>query len=254
MTDSPNSANLGIMDVVDLQNFYASPLGKATHRLVAAKLKLMLPAKPEGRVLGLGFATPYLSADDDGVLAFMLARRGVLHWPAAGPIHSALVDEYDLPLPDNSIELAVVVHGLEFTDEPSDMLTEIWRVLAPQGQLMLIVPNRVGLWSLSDQSPFGFGQPFSKQQLQRHLVEAQFSVSKMEGALFMPPWGKGAALHLSTGLEKFGAAALGQFSGVLVAQATKQVYAYAKGRKRLSQPLRLKPALLGRPQPSHRMK
>jgi SAM-dependent methyltransferase len=239
------------MNVVDLQSFYASPLGKATHRFVAAKLMTSLNLTADRRVMGLGFASPYLDPSQHH-MAFMMARRGVVHWPLSGLVQSALVDEYDLPLPDNSIDLAVIIHGLEFTDEPLEVLEEIWRVLAPQGQVVVVVPNRHGLWSLSDSSPFGFGQPFSRAQLQRNLRDAQFSLDRLESALFMPPWGRGAALNLSRWLEKFGAAALGHFSGVLIASATKQVYAYASGRKRLRTALRLKPALLARPQPSRR--
>ncbi len=250
MTQTAIGASLSIMNVVDLKSFYASPLGKATHRIVAAKLNQYRNKVADQRVLGLGFVAPFLVAED-GDLAFMMARRGVVHWPDQGLVQSALVNEYDLPLPDNSIEIVVMVHALEFTDEPLDMLEEIWRVLTPQGQLLLVVPNRHGLWSLSDSSPFGYGQPFSRLQLQRHLKEAQFSVARLESALFMPPWGKGAALNLSKGLEKFGAAAFGQFSGVLVAAATKQVYAYVPGRNRQRLGLRLKPALLARPQASH---
>ena len=239
------------MNVVDLQSFYATPLGKATHRFVAAKFASTLQGVADGRVMGLGFASPYL---DPALhhLAFMMARRGVVHWPLEGLILSTLVDEYDLPLPDNSIEVALIIHGLEFTDEPKDVLEEIWRVLTPQGQVVIVVPNRHGLWSLSESTPFGFGQPFSRAQLQRDLRAAQFSLNRLDSALFMPPWGKGAAMNLSGGLEKFGAAALGHFSGVLVASATKQVYAYATGRKRLRASLRLRPALLARPQPSRR--
>jgi SAM-dependent methyltransferase len=236
------------MDIVDLQDFYVSPLGKATHRLIAAKLASAMAVAADMMVLGLGYATPYLAEQH---LAFMLARRGVAPWPATGPVRSALVEEYDLPLPDNSVDLVLVIHGLEFTDEPVDMLQEIWRILTPQGRLLLVVPNRRGLWSLSDSSPFGFGQPFSQPQLLRHLKDAQFSLAKLDSALFMPPWGKGAALNLSAGLEKFGVAALGHFSGVHIVSATKHVYAYAKGRKRLRNPLRIRPALLGSPQPSH---
>jgi SAM-dependent methyltransferase len=239
------------MNVVDLQSFYASPLGKATHRFVAAKLNVLMSHAKDMRVMGLGFATPYLEPSLPHI-AFMMARRGVVHWPVSGLVQSALVDEYDLPLPDNSVDLALVIHGLEFTDEPLEALEEIWRVLTPQGQIIVVVPNRHGLWSLSDTSPFGFGQPFSRAQLQRNLRDAQFSLDRLESALFMPPWGKGAALNLSRGLEKFGAAALGRFSGVLVATATKQVYAYASGRKRVRMGLRLRPALLARPQTSRR--
>jgi SAM-dependent methyltransferase len=238
------------MDIVDLQGFYASPLGKATLRFVSAKLSAGLTVAADMRVLGLGFAAPYLEAVPNR-FAFMLARRGVVHWPASGLVQSALVDEYDLPLPDNSIDVALVVHGLEFSDSPVEMLEEVWRVLTPQGRLLVVVPNRRGLWSLSDSSPFGFGQPFSKLQILKHLRDAQFSVAKLESALFMPPWGAGAALNLSHGLERFGAAALGHFSGVLIASATKHVYAFTSSRKRLRAPLRLRPVLLGQPQPSH---
>ena len=116
------------MNVVDLQDFYASPLGKATHRLLGPKIVPELKIGADARVLGLGYATPYLQAVS-GTMAFMLARRGVMHWPASGVVQSALVDEYDLPLPDHSIDVALVIHGLEFTDDPDEMLEELWRVL-----------------------------------------------------------------------------------------------------------------------------
>ena len=160
------------MNVVDLQDFYASPLGKATHRLLAPKIVPALKSGADARILGLGYATPYL-LPVPGTMAFMMARRGVMHWPSSGVVHSALVDEYDLPLPDHSIDIVLVVHGLEFTDDPDEMLQELWRVLAPQGKLILVVPNRHGLWSLSDKSPFGFGQPFSAMHLMKLLKTAR---------------------------------------------------------------------------------
>lgn len=235
------------MNVVELRQFYASPLGKATHRLLAAKLLPALELPSDAILLGLGYATPYLDQDFHH-LAFMLARQGVISWPKEGPQKSALVDELDLPLPDNSVELALVIHGLEFSESPIELLQEIWRVLTPQGRLILVVPNRSGLWAASDASPFGFGQPFSRTQLWALLKEAQFSFTRMEPALIVPPRAKLAGMSIAPNIEKYGKTLLGHLSGVIVVEATKQVYAYSAGRRvRRSLP-RFRPVLL----PVHR--
>ena len=70
-----------------------------------------------------------------------------------------------MPLLESTVDFALVIHGLELTDNPDEMLEEVWRVMAPQGRLMLVVPNRRGMWARSDSTPFGYGQPFSRPQL-----------------------------------------------------------------------------------------
>src|SRR5436190_13606009 len=98
------------MDVVELREFYASPLGNATRRLVSAKLRSRLGSLSDACVLGLGFATPYLDEFPPEIsrrLAFMMARQGVIHWPLEGQVQSALVDEFDLPLLESTLDLAL---------------------------------------------------------------------------------------------------------------------------------------------------
>ena len=75
----------------------------------------------------------------------------------------------------------------------------------------------------------------------------------IEKPLFMPPSLKLANSALARVTEKLGrAAALRGVSGALIIEATKQVYAYAPGRKiRRSLP-RFKPAFLPAPQHSHK--
>lgn len=244
------------MDVVDLREYYANSLGKATQRLIVAKLGGHLPQDPQATVLGLGYVTPYLDQSSEGVsrqLAFMPARRGVIHWPETGLVSSALVDELDLPLGDNSVDVALLVHCLEFTDSPEELLQEVWRVLTPQGKLLLVVPNRSSLWAMRDISPFGHGQPFSRSQLLGLLKVAQFSMTRLEYALFMPPSKRLAGSALAKFIEKLGAAAnLRGISGVLIIEAQKQVFAYAPGYKIRRALPRFKPVFLPAPQHSHR--
>jgi SAM-dependent methyltransferase len=244
------------MDVVDLREYYANPLGKTTQQLIAAHLKRHMPTDPLSTVLGLGYVTPYLTAASPAggrQLAFMPARRGVIHWPEQGLVASALVDELDLPLGDNAVDVALLVHCLEFTDSPEELLQEIWRVLTPQGKLLLVVPNRSSLWAMRDVSPFGHGQPFSRQQLHGLLKTAQFTTRQMDHALVLPPSRYLAASPIASWTDKFCRGAIFRsFSGALILEAQKQVYAYAPGRKIRRALPRFKPSFLPAPQPSQR--
>ncbi len=241
------------MDVVELREFYASPLGNATRRLISAKLRSRLGSLNDACVMGLGFATPYLDefpSETGRRLAFMMARQGVIHWPAEGGVRSALVDEFDLPLLESTVDLALVVHGLELTDSPIEMLQEVWRVMAPQARLILVVPNRRGLWAAFDSSPFGYGQPFSRTQLGGLLKEARFSPVSWTHALQMPPLAKGFVLSSAGAIERLGDWINSRFAGVIIVEAVKQVYAFSSGKRVRRLMPRLRPALL--PAPSAR--
>jgi SAM-dependent methyltransferase len=250
MISRPLRGNEMAMDVVDLREFYASPLGKATRRLILSRLAPKTAGATERVIMGLGFPVPYMAkvaGDRDRSLAFMMARQGVIHWPMEGGIKSALVDEFDLPLLESVVDLALVVHGLELTDNPLEMLQEIWRVLSPQGRMILIVPNRRGLWAGFDSSPFGFGQPFSRSQLGHLLKDAQFSAVSWTYALHMPPSSRKWLLSSAPALEKLGDWTAQRFSGILIVEAVKQVYAFSAGKRARRLVPRFRPVLLPSP-------
>jgi len=234
------------MDILDLREFYGSRLGAATRRALAARLEPCLAELRGAKVLGLGYAIPYLTEgvpEAEARIAFMLARQGVFRWPEDGAVQTALVDEYDLPLLESVIDAALVVHALEFTDAPGEILKEIWRVLAPQGKLVLVVPNRRGLWARFDTSPFGHGQPFSRPQLSLLLRDAQFSVTSWFNALYFPPTSKGMMLPWAGAFESLGPRLMPAVSGVLVIKAVKQVYAAASVKRVRRTMLRPRPVL-----------
>lgn len=240
------------MDVVDLREFYASRFGITTRRAILARLKPLLGDTAGRSVMGLGFAQPYMEygfGEARHALSFMLARQGVIHWPDEGLVRSALVDEFDLPLLESSIDLAVVAHGLELTDSPAEMLEEVWRVLAPQGRLLLVVPNRRGMWARFDSSPFGYGQPYSRPQLMRLLRVAQFSVNSWSQALYFPPIDRPWLLSIAGGIEHTGRRLMPALSGVIIVEAAKQVYAISSGKRVRRLVPRLQPALKPLPAP-----
>ncbi|MEM6596395.1 MAG: hypothetical protein AAF672_16525, partial [Pseudomonadota bacterium] len=120
----------------------------------------------------------------------------------------------------------VVLHGLETSENPSAVLEECWRVLAPGGRALFIVPNRAGLWSRRDRTPYGFGRPYSLGQLEAQLKRHNFSPEQHLAALFAAPSEKRFWLKLARVMEVFGRRVSGRFAGgVIMVEATKQVYA-----------------------------
>lgn len=215
------------LDVVDLRGFYASPLGEVTQRLVSKQLRARWDDHRGLRVLGIGYATPYLEDFKEKaqrVLAFMPAAQGVVHWPVDGHSASALVEPTMMPLPDSSIDRILVIHALEVGEHPQDLLEDIWRILAPGGRVIIIAPSRTGLWARVDTTPFGQGHPYSRGQLQDLLQEAQFLPVFWGEALYVPPFARQSMLRSAPAFERIA----GRFSlpggGVHVVEATKQLY------------------------------
>ncbi|MGH1419698.1 MAG: class I SAM-dependent methyltransferase [Hyphomicrobiaceae bacterium] len=215
-------------DVESLRSFYATSLGHVVRRLIGRKIRARWRNVPGGRLCGLGFATPYLKVFRDEVdclAALMPARQGALVWPRQGKASTAMVDEEHLPLPDNSIDRLLVVHGLENTGAQQQFLREIWRVLAPGGRLLLVVPNRRGVWARMDRTPFGFGHPYSRGQLESLLIDAMFNPLHWDTALHAPPLPYSFVEKSAVAWERIGQRVMPVFAGVLLVEAAKELAA-----------------------------
>lgn len=215
------------IDVVDLRNFYSQRLGVVARRLINDAIQARWPDAGGQRVLGFGYTTPYLGLFRSGserCFAFMPAAQGVLKWPTARPTLAALVDALELPLPDAAMDRILLIHALEMADDPESLLREMWRVLAPSGRLLAVIPNRGGIWTRSDATPFGHGRPYSRSQITQLLRQTWFTPSVWSEALFMPPIHNGWLLRSAGAWERAGAALSLPFAGVHIVEATKQVF------------------------------
>ncbi len=215
------------LDIVDLRAFYAERLGLVARRLIAERLRRRWPSVAGDRLLGIGFATPYLSAfaeEAERVLAFMPAAQGVVNWPPEGPNAAALVADDSLPLPDASIDRVLAIHSLEMSANANDHLREIWRVLAPGGRVIIVVPNRRGIWARVETTPFGFGRPYGRGQLTVLLRDALFSPLGWSEALAVPPFRRRPWVRTGGAWEKVGSIVWPGFAGVIIVEATKQLY------------------------------
>ncbi len=215
------------LDVVELRAFYETALGEVARRVVGRLLRARWEDHAGMRVLGMGYAPPYLDSFREKaqrVLAFMPATQGVMHWPLDSRSATALVEASMTPLPDASMDRILIVHALEFEEHPQDLLEEIWRILAPGGRVVIVAPSRTGLWARLDTTPFGHGHPYSRGQLQTLLQGAQFLPVFWGEALYVPPFQRVTLLRSAPAFERIA----GRFSlpggGVHVVEATKQLY------------------------------
>ncbi|WP_255448528.1 class I SAM-dependent methyltransferase [Telmatospirillum sp. J64-1] len=224
-------------DVVELRDFYDSSLGQVARRLIRRQLRTLWPSVRGQRVLGLGYATPYLRPFRDEaarLLAVMPPTQGVMPWPPEGRSLVALADETELPLPDRSMDRILMVHAMESTEQVRAMMREAWRVLSDSGRIIVIVPNRGGIWTRLERTPFGNGRPYSQGQLARQLRETMFTPLQTSQALFLPPSQYRLVLRSAQWMERLGNRWFPRFAGVLMVEAAKEFYAatpVAKGKR-----------------------
>lgn len=215
-------------DVVDLRDFYRTPLGGVARRMIRRAVRRIWPDLHGMRLLGIGYPAPFLTAvspETERTVALMPASLGVLAWPPEGANLALLADEDELPFADFSMDRVLLVHALETSEQASRLLKEVWRVLAGGGRLLIVVPNRRGIWARLDRTPFGSGRPYTMSQLSQLLRDELFTPVATGSALFVPPSRSRMVLRSARAWERVGARWFPTFAGVVIVEATKQIYA-----------------------------
>lgn len=216
------------LDVLDLKAFYyRSALGRSAQRAVRDRVVELWPEAKGQTVVGFGFAVPLLRpylAEARRVIGLMPGPQGVMAWPVGMKNVACLVEETQWPLETGSVDKLVVMHGLETSDRPFDLLQECYRVLGPGGRALFIVPNRVGLWARSDRTPFGYGRPYSLGQVEALLKSHGMIPTRHVGALYAPPSEKRFWLRTAGFWEKAGRRIPTMVAGgVLMVEVSKQI-------------------------------
>ena len=208
--------------------FYRTSRGAVTARALRARISILWPNMDGSSVLGIGYTAPYLRAWDGSAyrrIALTPAQIGAIRWPPGAPNLSCTAEEDALPFPDLVFDRILIVHGLEVAENARRLLREAWRVLKDDGCLLIVTPNRTGMWAYSETTPFGHGQPYTAGQLGRLLSGALFRVERRDTALWMPPWQARLTLRGAPLFERLGRRLMPGLAGVIITEAVKDVYA-----------------------------
>jgi SAM-dependent methyltransferase len=232
------------LDAAELVDFYETAIGRAALRAIGLRIKEIWPETRDMRVLGYGFAVPYLkpyAAESERLVAMMPARTGVATWPAGSRL-SVLGEEDALPFCDAVFDRILVVHGLEGADAVRVLLRQLWRVLAPEGRLLAVVPNRASLWAQMESSPFACGRPFHKGELTALLRDTLFEPVRWDRALYVPPFSGRTLARIGTGLERLGRRFMPGLAGVHLVEASKSLYGVTPLKAQRRKEIALQPA------------
>jgi len=215
------------IDARTLRDFYDSPLGEVSRKLIGRVVRERWRNAAGLTVAALGYGAPFLDRFREQAgrcVALMPAEQGGVIWPDGARCAAALVRMQMLPLPDGSIDRLLIAHALEAAERPEALFEEVWRIVAPEGHIIVIVPSRRGVWARADGTPYGHGLPYSRAQLRDLLLRALLSPIFWTEALYIPPVTMHLLIRSAPAIERLGAALGLPFAGVHIVEAIKQVH------------------------------
>ena len=115
---------------------FGAYIGASEERIMRAEYSQL----PGYRLLSLG-ATGDLQASSN----FSQLHRFSLHPSDSVGRHAAQANYHQLPIPSGVVDVALMQHGLEFSESPKAVLSEVCRVIMPGGHLVLCVFNPFGV-------------------------------------------------------------------------------------------------------------
>ncbi|MGB0844101.1 MAG: class I SAM-dependent methyltransferase [Alphaproteobacteria bacterium] len=188
--------------------YFSTALGRVSAQVLSQQIDEVFDSGRNLRVLGCGYTTPYLSGVTPMCERLIEIRTEETNSLATtdrttpkglGSGLLALVESGAIPFSQNAFDRIVATHFLELSQHLNADLYELHRIVQPEGQLVLVVPNRMGLWSRSEQTPFAKGQPFTPTQIRHVLEQVGFKVESCKSALYFAPrnW------HLNLKVSRF---------------------------------------------------
>ena len=213
--------------IYDFKDFYHSAIGGVVKHVLRGKIRGYWSNVKSMRVVGIGYTQPYLdlfSAEAERCVCINPAEQGGYPWPSNAQNLCVLAEETELPIETNSVDRVLLVHSLEFAELPNSTLQEIFRILKSNGRLIVLTPNRRGMWARAEWTPFGHGTPYSADQLKSLLRENLFVYEQSCAALYVPPFRWNIIRRTFEYFEAALPHILPAIGGVHIVEVSKQVY------------------------------
>lgn len=225
----------------DLDAWLAGPLGT-----MLLEQERAMVAKALECAFGLHCLQVGAWGDPTTFLPLARTRRAALV-AGAGARGAALVSEpAALALQSDSVDVLLLPHTLEFAPDPHEVLREAVRVLAGEGELVVLGFEPLGGWSLRHAFtrggfPPGLVRSIAAQRLSDWLKLLGFEVGSAERFLYVPPLASLQTGKARGALERIGRRVWPRLSGAYLLHARKRSYSMTPVRLRN----RLRTAVIG---------
>ncbi len=210
-------------------NWYARPPGKYLASVETRQLARILPSLFGFYLLHLGEAQLDANLEASPILEKInFCRSGKMRNG-----RSIMQGDYQhLPFHSDSLDVVILSHVLEFEQNPEQVLHEAWRVLMPEGHLIIIGFNLYSLWGLWQKVeqltqhqldvPWS-GQFLSPSIIQHQLFQLGCECLESESYFFRPPIASDNYLKKLRFLEIMGKFCWSQLGGIYILVARKQL-------------------------------
>jgi SAM-dependent methyltransferase len=140
----------------------------------------------------------------------------------------AVADNEELPLAEDSMDVVLIHHALDFTPDSHRLLREAMRVLRPGGRLLVLGFNPVSAWGIArwfrrkSESPWN-ARFISLRRLSDWLKLLDLHVDNILFGVHFLPLQYGKLLRNADRMEAFGKRFASPLGGAYFVQGTKQV-------------------------------
>src|SRR3990167_9850382 len=133
-----------------------------------------------------------------------------------------------LPVQTESMDIVLLMHTLESSKTPKAMLDEAYRVLRPNGQLIIFGVTRWSLWQISrlwmQKKLFSdIKKLHSLSKIKRLLYENDFEIVQQQTMCFRPLFKNKTLLHVFLFLEALGQFFMPYCGGIYMIHAIKNI-------------------------------
>lgn len=173
-------------------------------------------------------------------------RRAALVARQPGPGVAIVAEPAALPLQPDSVDVLLLPHTLEFAPDPHEVLREAARVLAGEGELVVLGFEPFGTWAMRNVftrggCPPGILRMIPAARLADWLKLVGFEVGPAGRFLYAPPLAGLATGRIGNLIERAGRRAWPRFSGAYLLHARKRVHSMTPVRLRQ----RMRTAVIG---------
>lgn len=220
----------------DLEYWWRQPLGRALLETQQERLEPFLSRTFGYHFLQLG-VSPYVSLTHLSQIKHPMIWSG--NWVKDAGQSVLVSDAHALPLPDDSVDVVLIHHLLDFVDNPHQVLREAARITQHKGHLIIVGFNPVSSWGLCRALPLKKkkvpwnGRFLSVRRLHDWLTLLDYRIEDVETLMARPPINSSRWLERTRWLESVRRG--GRFGGCYIVWAKKQVGCATPLRKQWNQ-------------------